>query len=78
MSKPIGPAVTRANLVLVWHMGQSGRLMIMMLRLLVQAGALQNSQSPIDTEGAVMGPAWNLRDPRRWSKLLTFEKLTQL
>ena len=47
----------------------------MMLRLLVQAGALQNSQSPIDTAGAVMGPAWNLRDPRRWSILLTFEKL---
>jgi hypothetical protein len=28
--------------------------------------------------GAVMGLAWSLRDPRRWSKLLTFEKLTQL
>jgi hypothetical protein len=48
----MGPGVTRANLVLVWHAGQSGRLMIMMLRLLVQAGALQNSQSPVDTEGA--------------------------
>jgi len=31
--------------------------MIMMLRLLVQAGALQNSQSPIDTEGAGIGLA---------------------
>ena len=27
----------------------------MMLSPLVQAGALQNSQSPVDTEGAVMG-----------------------
>ena len=26
---------------------------------LVQAGALRNSQSPVDTEGAVMEPAWN-------------------
>ena len=35
----------------------------MMLRLLVQAGALQNSQSPVVAEGAVMQPAWNQRDP---------------
>ena len=60
MSKPIGPGVTRANMVLVWHMGQSGRLMVMMLSPLVQAGALQNSQSPVDTEvdgdGASMEP----------------------
>ena len=78
MSKPIGPGVTRANMVLVWHMGQSGRLMVMMLSPLVQAGALQNSQSPVDTEGAVMGAPWNPSRSRRWSILLTFEKLTQL
>jgi hypothetical protein len=35
----------------------------MMLSALVQAGALQNSQSPIDTEGAVMERAWNFRSP---------------
>ena len=52
MSKPIGPGVTRANTVLAWQVGQSGRRgMIMMLSPLVQAGALQNSQSPVDTEG---------------------------
>ena len=43
--------------------GQIGRRTVMMLSPLVQAGALQNSQSPVDTEGAVMRPAWNLRDP---------------
>ena len=38
----------------------------MMLSPLVQAGALQNSQSPVDAEGAVMAvmdPAWNFRSP---------------
>jgi len=54
MSKPMGPSVTRANTVLVWHVGQIGRRMGMMLSPLVQAGALQDSQSPVDTEGAVM------------------------
>jgi hypothetical protein len=38
-------------MVLVWHMGQSGRTMVMMLSPFVQAGALPNSQSPVDTEG---------------------------
>ncbi len=33
MSKPEGPGVMRANMVLVWHAGQSGRWMIMMLSL---------------------------------------------
>jgi hypothetical protein len=47
----MGPGVTRANTVLVWHVGQIGRRMGMMLSPLVQAGALQNSQSPVDTEG---------------------------
>ena len=50
----MGPGVTRANTVLVWQVGQIGRRMGMMLSPLVQAGALQNSQSPVDTEGAVM------------------------
>jgi hypothetical protein len=30
---------------------------------LVQAGALQNSQSPVDTEGGGDGAPWNLCDP---------------
>jgi len=63
MSKPMGPGVIRASTVLVWHVGQIGRRMGMMLSPLVQAGALQNSQSPVDTEGAMMNQLWNLRDP---------------
>ena len=47
----MGPGVTRASTVLVWHVGQIGRRMGMMLSPLVQAGALQNSQSPVDTRG---------------------------
>jgi hypothetical protein len=47
MSKPAGPAVMRANMVLAWRAGQRGRRMIMMLRH--QAGA-QHSQSPIDAD----------------------------
>ena len=47
----MGPGVTRANTVLVWQVGQIGRRMGMMLSPLVQAGALQNSQSPVDTRG---------------------------
>src|ERR1044071_2640262 len=66
MSKPTGPGVTRTNLMLVWHAGQSGRL-IMMLSPLVQAGALRNSQSPADTRSVMC--------PHPWSILLTFEKL---
>ena len=31
MSKPIGPGVQRANTVRVWHAGQSGRRIVMML-----------------------------------------------
>src|SRR4029453_1079049 len=64
MSKPIEPGVTRANTVLAWQVGQSGRRkMIMMLSPLVQAGALQDSQSPVDTEGAVMGPCGTFAIP---------------
>jgi hypothetical protein len=33
MSKPEVPGVTRASIVVVWHLGQSGRGMVMMLRL---------------------------------------------
>lgn len=51
MSKPEGPGVMRASMVLVWHAGQGGRRMIMMLRL-GSGGSVQNSQSPVD---AVMG-----------------------
>jgi hypothetical protein len=40
MTKPIGPAVTRANTVLVWHMGQNDRRVVMMLSPLVQAGVV--------------------------------------
>ena len=71
----MGPGVTRANMVRVWHAGQSGRMMVMMLSPLVQAGALQNSQSPVVTEGAVMEPSVEPLRSRRWSILLTFEKL---
>jgi len=45
--KPDGPGVISASMVLVWHAGQGGRRIIMMLAL-DQAGALQNSQSPVD------------------------------
>jgi hypothetical protein len=76
MSKPIEPGVTRANTVLAWQVGQSGRRgMFMMLSPLVQAGALQNSQSPVDTEGGGDGATIELLLCRRWSILLTFEKL---
>ena len=74
-SKPTGPGVVCANTVPVWHMGQSGRRMIMMLSPLVQAGALQDSQSPVDTEGGGDQPAWNVSRSHRWSILLTSENL---
>ena len=72
----MGPGVTRANTVLVWQVGQIGRRMGMMLSPLVQAGALQNSQSPVDTEGGGDEPSVDPSPFRRWSILLTFEKLT--
>jgi hypothetical protein len=74
-SKPTGPVVVCANTVPVWHIGQSGRRMIMMLSPLVQAGALQDSQSPVDTEGGGDQPAWNVSRSHRWSILLTSGKL---
>ena len=46
-----------------------------MLSPLVQAGALQNSQSPVDTEGGGDGASMEPLRSRRWSILLTFEKL---
>ena len=72
MSKPAGPGVIRTNVVLVWHARQSGRIMIMMLRL-GQAGTLQNSQSPVDTEGVGDGASIELQKLRRCSVLLTFQ-----
>ena len=43
----------RASIVVVWHLGQRGRWMIMSLAL-DEAGA-QHSQSPVDADkGAVM------------------------
>src|SRR6476620_2484397 len=75
MSKPMGPGVIRASTVLVWHVGQIGRRMGMMLSPLVQAGALQNSQSPVDTEGGGDEPTVEPPRSRRWSILLIFEKL---
>jgi hypothetical protein len=41
--------VISASMVLVWHAGQGGRRLIMMLAL-DQAGALQNSQSPVGAD----------------------------
>jgi hypothetical protein len=46
--------------------------MIMMLRL-GQAGTLQNSQSPVDTEGGGDGGSIELQKLRRCSVLLTFQ-----
>jgi hypothetical protein len=69
----MGPGVTRASTVLVWHVGQIGRRMGMMLSPLVQAGALQNSQSPVDTEGGGDGASIELQEFRRCSVLLTFQ-----
>jgi len=50
MSKPELPGVMRANIIVVLHLGQGGRGILMMLAL-DQAGA-RHSQSPI---GADMG-----------------------
>jgi hypothetical protein len=46
--------------------------MIMMLAL-DQAGALQNSQSPVDTEGGGDAASIELQEFRRCSVLLTFQ-----
>src|SRR5450631_3215270 len=45
MSKPDGLGVMRASIVVIWHTGQGGRWVNMMLRL-DQAGA-RHSQSPV-------------------------------
>ena len=47
----------------------------MMLSPLVQAGALQNSQSPVDTEGGGDGASLEPLKLYRCSILLIFEKL---
>ena len=48
ISKPDGPGVISASMVLVWHAGQGGRRIIMMLAL-DQAGA-QHSPSPVGAD----------------------------
>src|SRR3954452_9109178 len=73
MSKPIGPGVTRANTVRVWHVGQSGRRTVMMLSPSRSGGSVTDSQSPEDTEGDP--PTMEPSRSHSWSILLTFEKL---
>jgi hypothetical protein len=46
ISKPARPEVIRASIVLVSHLGQGGRLMIMLLAF-DEAGALPNYLSPM-------------------------------
>jgi hypothetical protein len=72
ISKPDGPGVISASMVIVWHAGQGGRRIIMMLAL-DQAGALQNSQSPVDAER--VGDQATMDPPKfeRCSILLTFQ-----
>lgn len=65
MSKPDGPGVIRASIVIVWHLGQGGRRMIMM-HALGTGGSATLSQSPGSCrEGTVMEPicsAGSIRD----------------
>jgi hypothetical protein len=75
MSKPEGPGVMRASIVVIWHTGQGGRWINMMLRL-DRAGA-RHSQSPIVAKkGAVMEPACAPSAARRWSILLIHKNFT--
>ncbi|KRR04263.1 hypothetical protein CP49_23880 [Bradyrhizobium valentinum] len=74
MSKPKRPDVIRANLVLVWHAGQSGRMMIMMLRL-GSGGSVTELSVTGRYQGGGDGISIELLLCRRWSILLTFEKL---
>ena len=64
MSKPIGPGVTRANTVRVWHVGQSGRRMVMMLSPSRSGGSVTDSQSPEDTKGRWRSQHGTLAVPR--------------
>jgi hypothetical protein len=62
MSKPRGPGVIRANVVLVRHAGHSGRMMIMMLRLGSDGSVSELSVIGICRVRAVMEPASNFRN----------------
>jgi hypothetical protein len=74
MSKPARPEVICASIVLVSHLGQGGRLMIMVLAL-DEAGALPNSQSPMGAiGGTVMGPTCASWFQSQWSIPLTIQK----
>jgi hypothetical protein len=61
MSKPEGPGVMRASMVLVWHAGQGGRKMIMMLRLGSGGSVTELSVTGRCRSGAVIKQPWNLR-----------------
>jgi hypothetical protein len=62
MSKPDRPGVIRASVAVALHFGHGGLCTVFMMLRLDQAGALQNSQSPIDAVlGAVIAAAWNGR-----------------
>jgi hypothetical protein len=52
MSKPEGPGVIRASIVVVWHSGQVGRGKVIIGLAFDQAGA-QHSQL-MDTEGGAV------------------------
>jgi hypothetical protein len=76
MSKPKGPGVMRASLVLVWHAGQSGRRMNMMFRLGSGKSITELSVTDRYREGDGDGVTMESSLSRRRSVLLTFEKLT--
>jgi hypothetical protein len=75
-SKPEGPGVIRANMVVVEHFGQSGRERGNMVLRLVPGGSVTElsvtGQIPL---GPVMSQACNRSKVRRCSVLLTLEKL---
>jgi hypothetical protein len=77
--KPEVPWVISASIVGVWHFGHGGLRNAIMALALKEAGALQNSESPIDAVmGAVMQFPWDQCHLRRCSILLIFEKLNKL
>jgi hypothetical protein len=74
-----GTGVISASIVGVWHFGHGGLRNAIMVLALKEAGALQNSESPIDAVmGAVMQFPWDQCHLRRCSILLIFEKLNKL
>jgi hypothetical protein len=63
----------------VWHFGHGGLRNAIMVLALKEAGALQNSESPIDAVmGAVMQFPWDQCHLRGCSILLIFERLNKL